>query len=766
VSRGEVPPDFDLDEVLDQMLRGTHHVSRTWEPRDPVYHEEERPLVESVEKWLKAQGVRKRYSHQARAIDVARQGRDLIVVTGTSSGKSLCYTVPALESCVSEPIARHLWLFPTKALAQDQLGRLLQLVPKDQVLAATYDGDTPKSHRSTIRQSANIILTNPDMLHVGMLPGHETWGKFFRGLRTIVLDEAHVYRGVFGGHVGWVLRRLLRLAEWYGARPQIIACSATVAEPAQLFRDLTGREAVVIEGDGSPSGGRRVVLVAPGLASEDSDEDAPRGISPNVQTGRMLANLVSQGAKTMAFCRARVATELVLRVARDTLRAKGGDPDWVDSYRGGYTPEERRAIERRLFDGRLRGLATTSAMELGVDVGGLDVVLINGYPGRISSFWQQVGRAGRSRRYGAAVMLAHEDPLELALTENPALLLHGGAEVARPAVFNLPLALAQLKCAAHERALGPEDRAAWEAVTGATLQAAVGSGLASGELVESAGRVFYPAHQSPARDVNLRSAGGSPIVLRVGREPIGTMERFRAYGMAHPGAIYLHRGETYIVNELNLATGIADLESIEATYFTRALAQSVVEPHVEIARVPVMGGQRRLVGATVTTVFPGFQRIALNGHHIVGEEELDMPAETLETIALRLEFGPEILAPDPAQAMTALHTLEHALRSSAPWVAQCDRDDLGSSWTAFAADSGGPALALYDTIPGGLGLSEALFERWNELLQFAHDRLERCRCEDGCPLCVMSSHCEAGNQLLSRTLGLDWLGRMMAPPQN
>lgn len=748
------------------MLRGTDHVSRTWDPKEPQYQEENQPLAEPVERWLRAQGVCKRYSHQARAIDVARQGRDMIVVTGTSSGKSLCYTVPALESCLSEPMARHLWLFPTKALAQDQLGRLLQLVPKDQILAATYNGDTPKSQRSTIRQSANVILTNPDMLHVGMLPSHELWGKFFRALRTIVLDEAHVYRGVFGGHVGWVLRRLLRLAEWYGSRPQIIACSATVAEPAQLFRDLTGREAVVVEGDGSPRGGRRVILVAPGLAAEDHQAESARGVSPNVRTGRMLAQLAGQGVKTMAFCRARVATELVLRVARDTLKAEGGDPQWVDSYRGGYTPQERHGIERRLFEGDLRGLATTSAMELGVDVGGLDVVLINGYPGRISSFWQQAGRAGRSGRYGAAVMLAHEDPLELALTENPALLLHGGAEVARPAVFNLPLALAQLKCAAHERALGPEDLAAWEKVTGATLKAAVGSGLASGELVESAGRVFYPAHQSPARNVSLRSAGGSPIVLHVGREPIGTMERFRAYGMAHPGAIYLHRGETYLVTELNLATGIAELEPIEATYFTRALAQSVVEPHIEIARLPVRGGQRRLVGATVTTVFPGFQRIALNGHHILGEEELDMPAETLETIALRLEFGPEILAPEPVDAMTALHTLEHTFRSSAPWIAQCDRDDLGSSWTAYAADTGGPALALYDTIPGGLGLCEALFERWGELLQFAHDRLDHCRCEDGCPLCVMSSHCESGNQLLSRRIGRDWLVQLMDLSRN
>src|SRR4051812_13901318 len=379
-------------------------------------------------------------------------GSDVVVVTGTNSGKTLCYNLPSLHFIQSEPAARMLYLFPTKALAQDQLGKLSALLP-DGIRAGTYDGDTPQSTRSGLRRLAHIVLTNPDILHVGILPGHELWAKFFRSLRLIVLDEMHVYRGVFGSHVCGVLRRLLRLAEFHKSRPQIIACSATIGNPVELFQNLTGRKPVVIEEDGSPRGKRTFVFWNPPIVG-----DKPERMSANIVCSELMVGLAENGQRVLEFNRARISAELVLRYARKRA-AKGGKikPESIESYRAGYTPKERRQIEKALFKGELLGLAATNAMELGVDVGTLDAVIMNGYPGTISSFFQQAGRAGRGTRDGMAIMVAHDDPLEQFLIRKPQMLLQGVNESVAANPSNPQILSQQLLCAAHERPMLPSE---------------------------------------------------------------------------------------------------------------------------------------------------------------------------------------------------------------------------------------------------------------------------------------------------------------------
>jgi DEAD/DEAH box helicase domain-containing protein len=693
--------------------------------------------------------IERLFAHQAEAIGHALGGCDVAISSGTSSGKTLCYTLPILQSCLEEPVSRALLLYPTKALAQDQLSKILAFAPTPRITAAVYDGDTPQNQRSVIRNEAQIILSNPDMLHVGILPNHANWRKFFRSLRWIVLDEIHTYRGSFGSHAAWVLRRLLRLCAFYGSRPRIIGCSATIPNMAEHFQALTGREPALVDRDTAPHGEKRIFLV------EAPDEFVARRESPNVITGRLLTELSLGAFRSLAFCRARVSTELVVRHARRLLAERNQPADIVESYRGGYTPKERREIEKLLFQNKLRGLATTSAMEMGVDIGGLDAVIINGYPGTMGSFWQQAGRAGRSGRFGAVVFIAHEDPLEQHLVRDPSSFLRR-IERAAIAPDNPLIAAGHLKCAAHEKPLEEKEMEKWPQVAKDVARDLVDAG----ELSEGGGRLFYPSYEAPASKVNLRGSSDESIRLFAEAQPIGEMERWRAYQSAFPGAVYLHRDRSYVVASLDLAAGEAFLEEREPGYYTQPITQSYAEELVSIAEESPSFGRYALSSIELTTTTVGARKKAHDGGEILADITVNMPSLSYQTLGVIFDIIPELLPIDDPRSVGALHGAEHALAATAPLVAGCDQRDLGSVWFAVCPETMGPRVVIYDAAPGGLGFAQALFEGMKDWLAAAAALLEGCPCEEGCPRCLLRPNCEANNDALNKPYTIKLLRAM------
>ncbi len=726
---------LDIPGFSDRLASIRHYPERGADYAAPAFALHPR-LAEKLEEL----GLDRLYTHQSIAFDAATQGRDVFALTGTSSGKTLCYALPILERCLAEPACRALIVYPTKALAQDQLGRLKELSPGPDVQIAAYDGDTPTSHRGAIRRMANIVLTNPDMLHVGILPGHEYWARFLKSLRFVVLDETHAYRGVFGSHVAGVMRRLLRLCEWHGSRPQIIACSATVGNPSELFGMLTGRAPIVIDADGAPRGPRSVAVL-----NSPADDSGARP-SANLLSADLTASLVDRGIRCLTFSKARVSAELVLRYARDRLsESGGGKPNQIESYRSGYAAQERREIERALFDGELMALSSTNAMELGVDVGGLDAVVMNGYPGTIASFWQQAGRAGRGLREGLAVFVAHDDPLEQFLAREPAMLLDRPHEPIAVNPENPIILGQQLRCAAYERALAPSELEAF----GESALPLAAELDRSGELEFRAGRFFLPSYDSPAHRIGIRGVGSDLVELIVQGTALGAMEYWRALRYAHVGAVYLHRGESYVVRTFDAAARRAFLEAERVPYYTQPIVQTVVEPKLEVARGPWGALSATLCAMSVTEQVSGFRRKSLDGDRVLSVEDLDSPPSSFDTLGVRLALA-EFDAENPSGQASALHGLEHALAAVAPFLAGCDRGDLGSAWYALSPEDLLPSLFVFDRTPGGVGLCEKLFEVRDAWANAGYSLLRTCPCDDGCPACLLSSRCEYGNEALSK----------------
>lgn len=694
-------------------------------------------LASKARERLESVGIVQPYAHQAEATRLALEGRDVMVTTGTNSGKTFCYSAPALDILFKEPVARILYLFPTKALAQDQLGKLEQLLP-DSFRAGTYDGDTPKSQRGPLRNLGHMILTNPDMLHVGILPGHELWSKFLRSLRLIVVDEMHAYRGVFGSHVAGVLRRLLRLCEWHRSRPQIIGCSATIGNPEELFEKLTGRRPVVVDRDGSPQARRTFVFWNPPLIGEQ------RRAGGNLVSSEVLATLVESGRRTLCFNRARISAELVLRYTRKRLEtSERAQPKLIEAYRGGYTAKERRQIETAVFKGKLMGLSATNAMELGVDIGGLDAVVMNGYPGSVSAFWQQSGRGGRGIRDGLAVLVAHEDPLDQFLIRNPALLMDGLHESVNIHPQNPQILASQLRCAAHERPIGVTEL---DAFGGTALEVAEGLDR-SGELSFRNGMFYYPSFDSPAAQVNIRGSSGDTVELILEGEELGTMDRWRAMQQAHEGAVYLHRGVSYLVQNLDLDSGKAIVAQENVPYFTRSMLQSVLETRLVLESADIGAFELCICSLKVTDSILGYQKVSLDGERVLDICPLDLPPLTYDTVGLRLDL-PEI--EESETSVFGVHGAEHALLAVAPLLAGCDRNDLGSAWYALYPDTFRPAVFVFDRTPGGIGLTESLYLNRRQWIEAAADLLTGCPCTEGCPSCLLSSSCESGNEHLSK----------------
>ncbi len=691
------------------------------------------------------------WSHQAEAIDLARRGRSVVVATGTASGKSRCYQVPLAEAAVA-PVrpGTGLILFPTKALAHDQL-RALTALGFPRIVAGAYDGDASPEERTWIRKSATVVLTNPEMLHSGLLPHHERWATFLGRLRYVVVDELHTFRGVFGSHVAQLLRRLRRLAVHHGADPVFICCSATIGQPQRLASALTGAEVVPVLDDGSPRGPRTIALWQPPLLDEATGARA----SAHRESAAVAAGLIDAGHTTLGFTRSRrgvetVAADVRRRLPRSLARR-------VRSYRGGYLPEERRAIEDELFAGRLKGVIATSALELGIDVGGLDAVVLDGFPGTIASFWQQVGRAGRSGEAAAAVLVAGADQLDQWLVQHPEELL---ARAPEPAVVNPanPFVLdPHLRCAAAELPLTHADARWWPG----SLDDGVRRLVHDDELlVRHRGRRGEPmavwnGAGWPSHGVGLRNAGGAPVrIVAAGTDRrIGDVDRGRAPEQVHPGASYLHQGEHWRVVELDLDAGVATVEPDDGATYTVARSDTRTRL-LDVEAEQAVGQARLSIGtAEVETRVVGYQRKETLSGTLIATEALALPPATLVTRALWYVVEDALVdraGIDRTALPSALHAAEHAAIGILPLFAICDRWDVGGVSIARHADTGLPTIVIYDAVPGGAGVAELGYEAADRHLQATLESIEACGCRDGCPSCVQSPKCGNANEHLDK----------------
>ncbi len=736
--------------------------------RDEIVHAEQfparpaqyaapgRPLPPRVAEALRRRGMTRLYTHQAEALEAARAGASVIVTTGTASGKSLCYLLPVAETLLDDADGRALFLYPTKALAQDQMDGLRELgLP---IAAGTYDGDTPAEERRRLRQEARILLTNPDMLHRGILPQHFRWTPFLRSLRYVVLDDVHVYRGVFGSHVALVLRRLRRLCRLRGADPQFICTSATIANPGEFGRRLTGLPLRVIDRDGAPRGPRRFVLWDPPVL----DRARMRRRSPYTEASWLLAALVRRGVRTIVFTKARKITELVYRYAVGQLEDAPDLAARISPYRAGYRPEERREIERRLFRGELTGVVSTSALELGIDVGGLDAAVLVGYPGTMASLWQRAGRAGRGTDESLAILIALEDALDQYLMRQPAYLFGRPVEHATVDPDNPYILAAHLRCAATEIALWPGD----EALFGPRMRDVAGALEEMGVLARRGERWHPRGRAYPAGAVDIRAASGDLYRIVDGRTRrlVGTVDAARAFEQLHEGAIYLHQGDAYRVSRLDLAARTAVVEPDEGGYYTEAR----VLTDVSIARArtsrPLGDATACLGEIRVTQQVVEYRRKQLQTDTVLGVEPLDMPEQELPTTALWIVLPDGLAGAVGAEGLDlagGIHAVEHAAIGLLPLLAMCDRWDIGGVSHPEHPETGRATVFIYDGYPGGVGVTEKGFDLLDELLARTLDAIASCPCEAGCPSCVQSPKCGNLNEPLDKRAAVFLLERLL-----
>jgi DEAD/DEAH box helicase domain-containing protein len=763
-------------------------------------------------------GVTQLYQHQAAAWEEARAGRSVVVVTGTASGKTLCYNLPILHRCLSDPDARALYLFPTKALTQDQyqgLSRFSKWLGEQgepPVPVSVYDGDTPTGERPTIRKNARIILSNPDMLHAGVLPHHARWAEFFRGLRYVVIDEIHVYRGVFGSHIANLIRRLKRVAAFYGAYPQFFLTSATIANPGHLAERLVEQPVAVVDQDGSPRGKRHFLLYNPPIINPELGLRAS-SVSESI---RLVSDLLDLNVQTLLFCRARRTVEIMLMYLQQSRADTSGA---LRSYRSGYLPKERREIERSLRQGETRAVVATNALELGIDIGGMDAVILVGYPGTIASTRQQAGRAGRKQGSSLAVLVASSAPLDQYLMQHPEFIFDRSPEQALINPDNLLILLQHLRCAAFELPFTRGEH--FGSLPTPVLDAFLDLLAQSGELHASGDRFFWLADKYPAESVSLRSSSPQPVLLQLPAgersHTIAEVDYESALWMVHPNAIYLHGGQMYEVQHLDLENRTARLKQVEVDYYTEPVKRLDLEKLSLTRQQPVPAGTIHLGELMVTTQVTGFRRVRWFSNEVLDEASLEMPATQLRTTGYWLALDPDAIDTlrqsglwnsDPnnygpgwplirklvlqrdryaCQACGAvegerpLHvhhkaplrsftSLDHAnrldnlvalcsachqkaemsvyirsglsglcylLHNLSPLYLMCDIGDLGAQYDPQSplADKK-PAVAIYDLVPAGIGLSEALYDSHAEVMRSALELVSHCTCPNGCPSCV------------------------------
>ena len=721
------------------------------------YGKLEKGLPETLARALKTQGTNRLYSHQAEAVNAIRKGADVVIATGTASGKTLAYNIPALEAALINPRARALYLFPTKALAHDQLRSLAELSAKltPSPKIGAYDGDTPQKTRALLRAEAAILLSNPDMLHLGILPNHRLWRDFLSNLRFIVLDEAHVYRGVFGSHVAAVLRRLNRLCAHYGSKPQYIACSATISNPGQHAARLTGRAPLVIDNDGAPRSQKLVALWNPPFTGQAKNKRR----SPYGEAAAIFADLARAGVRNITFAKSRVAAELILQYARKTL--KRTDPrllDRIASYRAGYLGQHRREIEAALFSGKLIGVTSTSALELGVDVGGLDATVSVGYPGTVASLWQQTGRAGRGRggRQSAslALLIGLNNPLDQYFMRHPQDLFDSPHERALIDPANHYVQRRHLPCAALELPLSPAD----EQHFGAGFIPAMIELENEGELAYQAesDNWMYLGRSAPARRVNIRSMGRRPIALLNAGDhdrQLEVMDASAAPSRVHPGAIYIHRGESYRVKSLDLTAGFAKLTPVEATYFTQTREINDVQIVRPVKQQTLKRALLHWGEVRVTQRVLAYSKVRHLTEARGKEIELNLPPNAFNTRALWWDIPRQWQKSVNRRGWRfagGMRAIEHIVAGILPVFAMCDRWDIGGHTTLSHPDTGLSQIFIYDAHPGGVGISEQGFAVILDLWQAALSTIKTCPCQNGCPGCIYSPKAGDKNEDLDK----------------
>ncbi|UGU28763.1 DEAD/DEAH box helicase [Mycolicibacterium smegmatis] len=702
-------------------------------------------------------GITAPWSHQLSAAQLAHDGRHVVISTGTASGKSLAYQLPILSALADDPRARVLYLSPTKALGHDQLRAAHALTESvaalRDVAPAPYDGDSATEVRRFARERSRWIFSNPDMIHLSLLRNHSRWAVFLRNLRYIVVDECHYYRGIFGSNVAMVLRRLLRLCERYsanGATPTVIFASATTSSPAETAAELIGQTVVEVTEDGSPQGARTIALWEPALLPDLAGENgAPVRRSAGSEAGRVMADLVAEGARTLTFVRSRRGAELTALGARARLSETAPDlVEQVASYRAGYLAEDRRELEHALSDGRLRGLATTNALELGIDIAGLDAVVMAGFPGTVASFWQQAGRSGRRGQGALVVLIARDDPLDTYLVHHPAALLDKPIERVVIDPTNPHVLGPQLLCAAAELPLTEAEVRRWDAE-------AVAQRLVDDGLLRKRPAGYFPApgvDPHPAVDIRGSTGGQIAILEADTGRMLGSAGAGQAASSVHPGAVYLHQGESYVVDSLDFEDGIAFVHAEDPGYttFAREITDiSVTGPGERVDHGPVTIG---LVPVSVTNTVVGYLRRRMDGE-VIDFVELDMPPRTLDTMAVMCTITPEALQDNGIEQLSvpgALHAAEHASIGLLPLVASCDRGDIGGVSTAVGPVDGLPSIFVYDGYPGGAGFADRGYRQLQTWWGATAAAIEACECPSGCPSCVQSPKCGNGNDPLDK----------------
>ncbi|HSW43499.1 MAG TPA: DEAD/DEAH box helicase [Patescibacteria group bacterium] len=710
-------------------------------------------------------GIHDLYTHQGEALAAVRAGHDVCVVTPTASGKSLCYELPVLQALADDPSARALWLFPTKALGQDQVVAFRELATAAglPVSASTYDGDTPAPIRSTIRAAGQVVVTNPDMLHAAILPHHTKWFQLFEQLRVIVIDELHTYRGLFGSHVANVVRRLLRLCAHYGSQPVIVTCSATIANPGELATLLTGRIPLVIDRSGAPSGERHLLFVDPPVIDAGS---GARG-SALTLAQRWALPFLRAGRQTIVFGRSRTAVELILTGLRETLRDHAGPRSRVRGYRGGYLPTERRAIEEGLRDGEILGVVSTNALELGVDIGRLDVAVLAGYPGSIAATRQQAGRAGRRQETSVAVLVASAAPVDQYVVHHPEFILGQPPEEARIDPDNLHVLLAHLKAAAFELPFAPGE------VFGPGAADDLLAFLAEDGHVHQGDdeRWYWSSENFPASAISLRAAAEENVVI-IDTTPdrpraIGELDLFSAQTLVHEDAIYMHETAQFHVDRLDWSERKAYVRRVDVDHYTQADRAVTLKPLEVFAAVAAPGGSRRHGEVMVASRATLFKKLKLVTGENLGWGPIHLPEIELQTTAYWLTAEKAAAGWRRAELDVALAGAGRALQAVASVLLMVDPRDLGLVAQVRSPHEGAPTVYLYEAVPGGVGLAERLWQRHAELIDGAADLVASCRCDGGCPSCTGPRPAGGEAGLDARALALrllDGLGARRAVP--
>lgn len=714
--------------------------------RPPAFAEAPGGLHPFIEEVLQQEGIERLYSHQAESIGKIREGENVVIVTGTASGKTLCYNIPVVETVLEDPLATALYLFPTKALAQDQLRGLGKFQEKkNSFVAGAYDGDTPQNLRRKLRDNANILLTNPDMLHQGILPQHARWNRFFSRLKYVVIDEIHAYRGVLGSHLTNVIRRLDRICLLNGAYPQFICCSATIGNPQEHAERITGRRMEPVTRDGSPRGPKHFLFWNPprlesaALGQADDWKVGGDRKSSLWEAVQLMTSLMKEGVQTLAFVKTRLAAEMLFRNSRDLL--SGTSPrlaESVHAYRGGYLPEERRQIEQRLASKDLLGVASTNALELGIDIGSLDACILVGYPGTVASLWQQAGRAGRGHEDALVIFVAQNAPMDQYLVHHTDYLFGQNPEQAVVDPNNPHVTVGHLKCAMQELPLSAEEATRFGSYSQALLELLAEEQVA--RLIE--GRWYWASTEFPAASVSLRNIAGPVYTIQdesQGVRIIGTMDEISAFSQLHNHAVYLHGAETYLVDRLDLERKIARVVKRDLDYYTQSVQVSQIRIDETEEERDWRGVSLGYGDATVTTTIPMFKKVRFHSRDSLGYEKLELPPQLLETVALWLTPPPWAVERLQAQRLIvgdALLGLANVLVEIAPLFVMCDSSDIGA--TLDLGSLGRDTLFLFDRYPGGMGYARRCLDCVGEMLQTAYTVIRECPCEDGCPSCVGS----------------------------